>query len=391
MKEKKDIHEILKESRLAVLDEIVKAIDKDPLNWSKGWNPSMVAPFNPITNNYYSGGNVLKAAITSKELESEDPRWLTFLQIKEAGLKLKKGASSIQMEYWSFTKEELTDEKIKRLDEKEIKRIENKIESRIKKGWRFEDSFGSKIELPIDRHSKYFNLVAKQVENTPLPGYFNVFNGKDIEGLEEFKYPELEESDLWDIADDFIASCPVKVIESAQDRAFASSDLVTKKSIEIVLPPRETFKNSREFLATLLHEMGHETGSEDLKRNKSGSFGSLDYAKEELVAEFTSIMVQGRLGIELGENGKSNHTAYLQNWIKVIKEKTYEDNYKPENELFRALSEASKSSNLIMERYKEKRKELGKEYVDILELNSSKQKEKESPWDIKKDDKELER
>ncbi|ACZ01614.1 DUF1738 domain-containing protein [Streptobacillus moniliformis] len=389
MNKKKDIHEILKESRLEILDEIVKAIDKDPLNWSKSWNPSMVAPFNPITKNYYSGGNVLKAAITCKELESKDPRWLTFLQIKEAGLKLKKGASSIQMEYWSFPKEKLTDDKLKELSEKEIKRIENKIALRVKKGWEFEDGFGNKIATPIDRNHKDFNLVAKYVENTPLPGYFNVFNAKDIEGLEEFKYPGVEKSDLWDIADDLIASCPVKVIEAAQDKVFSSSNLVTKK---IVLPPRETFKNSQDFLAALLHEMGHETGNENLKRDK-GVKGSLDYAKEELVAEFTSIMVQGRLGIKLGENSKNNHTAYLQNWIKVTKDRTHEDNYKPENELFKALSEASKSANLIMERYKEKRKELGKDYVDILEINVSKEKDKEisSNWDNKKEYKNLER
>ena len=369
--DKNDIYELLKESRLEILEEIVNSIDKDPLNWSKGWDAGMIAPFNPKTNNYYSGGNILKATLNCQKIESKNPRWMTFLQIKEAGFKLKKGATSIKMEHWIFPEEILTNEKITTLSDRELTRIENKISGRIQKGF-FDDVLKYTTNKNINRKHPLFNEFAKAVENTPLPSYFNVFNAKDIEGIEELKYPKMEESELWEIADDFILSCPTKVVEVAQGEAFTASDRKTKESIKIVLPPRETFENSREFLATLLHEMAHETGNKDLNREKGSTFGDLKYGREELVAEFTSIMIQGRLGLDFLENSKNNHTAYLQNWSKVIKNKTFDKGYKPENELFKALSEATKASNLIMDRFKEKRKELGKSYVDIIEFSDPK-------------------
>lgn len=140
--------------------------------------------------------------------------------------------------------------------------------------------------------------------------------------------------------------------------------------------------------------MGHETGNQDLNRESGNVFGDLKYAREELVAEFTSIMIQGRLGIDLSENSKNNHISYLQSWTKVIKDKSFNKEYKPENELFKALAQATKASDLIMTRFKEKRKELRKNYIDIIEFSFPEKDKKieKNPWvKINKEAKGLER
>ena len=55
---------------------------------------------------------------------------------------------------------------------------------------------------------------------------------------------------------------------------------------EIVIPEKRQFKDGESFYTNLGHEMAHSTGSENhLGRLKPASFGSAEYAREELVAE----------------------------------------------------------------------------------------------------------
>ena len=80
---------------------------------------------------------------------------------------------------------------------------------------------------------------------------------------------------------------------------------------EIVLPLRESFKDSESFLSTALHEMIHSTGHESrLNRKKENMFGSSEYAKEELVAELGSVFLQGDLGIKLEGEHLQDHSNY---------------------------------------------------------------------------------
>ncbi len=94
--------------------------------------------------------------------------------------------------------------------------------------------------------------------------------------------------------------------------------------------------------------MVHSTGKE-LNRDISNNFGSEKYAKEELVAELGAMMLQGKLGIKLEDTHIDNHGAYLQSWIKVLKNDF--------NELFKASIEAEKASELLYNRYLEHSKE----------------------------------
>ena len=63
----------------------------------------MLVPYNAVTGRPYQGKNVeILTSAASKLNVANDPRWLTFLQAKELGYKVKKGAHGTKIEFWNF-------------------------------------------------------------------------------------------------------------------------------------------------------------------------------------------------------------------------------------------------------------------------------------------------
>lgn len=88
---------------------------------------------------------------------------------------------------------------------------------------------------------------------------------------------------------------------------------------EIVVPEKSQFKDGESFYSNLFHEMGHSTGSEgQLGRIKPTTFGSVEYAREELVAELTAALTAQRYGMT--KNLKSDSAAYLKSWLDSLRE-----------------------------------------------------------------------
>ncbi len=102
-----------------------------------------------------------------------------------------------------------------------------------------------------------------------------------------------------------------RISEEAQDRAFFRPS--TK---EIVVPTRGQFERQQEFYSTLLHEMSHSTALETGREIK-GSFGSPEYAREELVAELSAAFSGSRLGITTTIE-RDNSAHYLDGWLEVL-------------------------------------------------------------------------
>ena len=106
--------------------------------------------------------------------------------------------------------------------------------------------------------------------------------------------------------------CPIRPMH--QDSAYYS---ITKN--EIVVPEKRQFKDGESFYSTLFHEMTHSTGAEGvLDRLKPTSFGSKEYAREELVAELGSALVSQRYGMT--KYIKEDSCAYLKSWLDKLKE-----------------------------------------------------------------------
>lgn len=304
--------DVVMEDRKKLVDRIIENMEKGELSWNKNWNAGALQPQNPVSNVKYQGVNKLKLMMTAIEKDYKDPRWVTFKQAFDNGWKIKKGEKAVLCEKWIFTKKEI-----------EIDEQGNKIEKEVK----------------LDK---------------PIPNFFYVFNGEQIEKIPELKLQnELEKSEITEIAQDFINSSECKIKEIAQDRAFYNPS-----TDEIILPLRESFKSEQDFLATTLHEMVHSTGHKDrLDRDLSGTFGSEKYAKEELTAELGAMFLQSKLGIKIEGEHFDNHSAYLKSWIETLK--------KDPNELFRAANNADKATEMLYGKYIEKQQEELKELSNI--------------------------
>ncbi len=296
--------ELVKKAKQEVVDIIKENLEKGNLLGSSKWTPPAGGPINALTNKPYTRGNRLKLSLISILNNYDDPRWLTLTQAKELGATLKPEAENqgVDLIRVIFTKE---------IDDIDLETGERR-----------------KIEVPLG-----FASVAT----------FRVYHASQFNGLEAYiKPPTVDiETEVFNIADKLIqtSECPIQHIE--QDRAFYHP-----KKDEIVLPLRSQFIEDVSYLTTLTHEMVHSTGHHSrLDRDLSGSFGSQNYAKEELVAELGATFVAMSLGIQLNGKHFENHSSYIQSWQSLIK-------HEP-NVIDQAAKKAEKASEFIVSRYLE--------------------------------------
>ena len=224
-----------------------------------------------------------------------DPRWVTFPQMKaenqkyiDAGLDpiyvLKKGSKGSLIEFHQEC---------------------------------YKDPDTGKT-IPTNRSSDNTNSndVSEESRNTFwVHQYYKVFNAEQFE-----KFPPLER----DMEDIVRVEQRNKFIENIMENSEAPIhfDQVDKNYYipskdEIHLVARENWKAPELLYSTALHEIGHSTGHPSrLHRNLKGGKGSDDYAREELVAEFTSALLHGTYNLERAE--QENNAAYIKGWSKQL-------------------------------------------------------------------------
>lgn len=111
----------------------------------------------------------------------------------------------------------------------------------------------------------------------------------------------------------------------------------------INMPPKETYEDILYWYKSMMHEMMHRTGHES-RLNRVG-ITELDrsdkqkYGREELIAELGASYIFSKLGLN-NEDLFENTAAYLNGWIKLIKEDPYAIQY--------AASKAEAGVNLMM-------------------------------------------
>lgn len=321
-KEKMSAFEKVKNHRKELVDKVIANMDKGYI-WEAGWDINALRSQNPVSGAKYNGINKLSLGYVVSENNYQDPRFVTFKQAQDNNWKVKRGEHGHLCEYWIWT---------------------TKVEKENENGEKV------KVEVPLDR---------------PKVSYFTVFNMEQIEGnYPKFELPtKLSHDNLVEIANDLIASsrCPIK--EVAQSRAYYSPF-----NDDITLPLRDSFSSSEDFLATLIHEMAHSTGEELGRQMSTGGKMSPEYAKEELVAELSSLFLKAELGIANEGKHFENHSAYLNGWNSMLKSDP--------NELYRVSKEADKACEFIMDRYREylKTKE---NIVEKAEIETPKQVDKE--------------
>ena len=135
---------------------------------------------------------------------------------------------------------------------------------------------------------------------------------------QEYSMPKVEKDEqfAFEPVDRMIADnrwiCPIKPM-------FGDSAYFSISKNEIVMPEKRQFKDGESFYSNLFHEIGHSTGAEgQLDRIKPATFGSAEYAREELVAELTAALTAQRYGMT--KHLKGDSAAYLKSWLDSLKE-----------------------------------------------------------------------
>ena len=124
-------------------------------------------------------------------------------------------------------------------------------------------------------------------------------------------------------------------LNHGSDSAYYRDDLDS-----VTMPNREDFKNDEAYLSTLAHEFAHATGHKDRLNRKWLNNYAQYRPQEELVAEFSAVLISNRLQITCDTQ---NHASYLGGWASRIK-----DSKNPAQELFKVFAYASKAANTVL-------------------------------------------
>lgn len=283
------------------------ALKEEKIPWHKEWSSIKGRPCNAINGSYYHGVNAFWLAYNQDIRDYADPRWCTYNQAKAQGWQVRKGEKGTKVEFWSLYD---TETKVK-LTKQQAEEMQKQLSK---------EDFYDRIK--------------------PISQVYTVFNGEQIEGIPEITLERhsLDEQSLLEKRDVLLKNMGVSFQEGKEDASYQS------KTDVIGMPDMERFENEYAYLSTFLHEAGHATGHESrLNRTLGNTFGSPEYAKEELRAEIASAFTAQTLGIDTrNQEHMENHKAYIQSWINVLE--------KNPEELFAAIRDAEKISDYLIEK-----------------------------------------
>lgn len=257
-----------------ITNKILDAMKTGSCPWHKPWKSTSGLDYTSFsTGKPYSFLNSMLLMVQGK-----DPgEFLTFKQCKQLGGKIKKGAQSAMVCFFS----------------------------QVEKKYTKEDGTEGKERYPVLR-------------------WYLVFHTKDCEGIDPKKViePLVVNDDIEPIEagekilNDYLHSDGAPKFRDNGERAFYSAGLD-----EICVPNINRYDNPAEHYSTAFHEAVHSTGHHSRLNRKFGNMKTAargkDYSREELVAEIGSAYLCHAAGIE-DKAAFDNSVAYLQGWMKHL-------------------------------------------------------------------------
>jgi antirestriction protein ArdC len=251
-----------------ITSRIIEMLEQGVAPWRRPWRTAAAEPRNLVSGKPYRGINALLLAA----LGWRSPWFLTYRQAAQRGGNIKRGAKGFPVIFWKCADNE-ADEESEKTDRKTRKRL--------------------------------------------ILRYSTVFSSEQCEGVEIPAVPAANASEP-------IAECERVIremrnpprIEHGGTQAFyrPSTDTIT-------LPHPEQFESRELYYSVLWHEAGHASGAASRLARKgitdATMFSDHLYSVEEIIAECTAAFLCGATGIEAATLQDS--TAYLANWIKVLK------------------------------------------------------------------------
>lgn len=258
-----------------VTDRIIEQMKQGIVPWRKPWVGGEGVAISYTSRKAYS--------ILNQFLLGKPGEWLTWGQIQDNKGKVRKGAKSRFVVFYSWVADK--------------------------------DEQGNPVLDPDSGEPRQH----------PLLKWYKVFHIDDTEGIES-KIEKVEADPKLkpvDRAEEIINGYLGREDglqfhnERESDKAYYSPS-----ADEVVVPNIRQFSIVEEYYSTVFHELTHSTMHErrcDRKsENRLAAFGNEDYSREELVAEIGSAMLCNRAGLD-SEKAFRNSVAYLQSWLKALK------------------------------------------------------------------------
>lgn len=267
---------------------IISQMKSGNIPWHKPWKSEL--PKNFISKKIYQGTNFWLLVMSP----AKSPYWLTFLQCKQKGGRINKGAQGELIVFWKILHYSQTRKKPDGTEEEKD------------------------LSIPFLRYSFVFNLA-----DTTL------YKDEEVK-QEEMKLEEAEK---------FISSLNIN-IENNPTKCFYAPNLDF-----VSVPVITSFDSVNEYYAALFHELVHATGHESrLNRFKIFDFETKhkNYSFEELVAELGSAYLCAQFNIS-NNNLIKNSSGYLQGWLE-----SFENDY---SLFFKASSAAQKAVDYLLNSY----------------------------------------
>ncbi|EQB31357.1 ArdC family protein [Sphingobium ummariense] len=277
-----------------ITNRIIAELEAGRVPWVQPWGSSKASigmPYNAVSNRRYSGINVLTLwdAIVSRGFASH--AFLTFRQALALGGHVRRGERGAGVIY---TRRFIPKEERRRTDN----------ESREPSG------------------------------GIPFLKWFTVFSVEQCEGLPAHicePRPPIPEGLILPQAEALIEAT------GADFRIGGPSAYYSPRHDYVQVPRPDDFHDPVNWHRTAFHELSHWVGgAARLDRDQTGSFGSVAYGREELIAEMSGAFVCAALGI----TPTVRHADYLGSWLEIIREDS--------RAILRAASAASKAADYLL-------------------------------------------
>lgn len=312
------------------------------------WTISNLDPTSIATGKCYEGHNML--ILTQRIIKEnwEDNRFITSQKLsyinyerkKENKEKLlpQKDDYATPIKFVSFSdKINYYEEELKNEKNEEKKEI---LEKKINALKEYEEQTGKRQQFVNIGYRSMFNLSQLPEEIFELYPKEKVETNKELGSEPHLNY----------LIDAIIKTSEVPIVELklADETAFRGD--------KITMPPRENFINDKNYLAVLVHEVGHSLKEKDEKVNAKQKYKlneTQNYAVEELKAEMTSGITLVKLGIDIkSDDPEKNIFGANKNYIKHYAQSLKE--HEKIDKIFEDVAESAiERSKKILDKIKE--------------------------------------
>ena len=290
------------ERRADICAQVLAALELvEPGDFNLPWR-RLGRPTNALTGAAYKGINVLLLTLRAFALGVEGGGWVTYKQAQALGGQVRRGEKSVTGVFYK----------------------------------------------QIVREKKDAKPGEEKSEVIPVLNTFRLFHTSQCDGLdaERLNLPNIEKTHVVQIErpelEELRDSLDVLTTHRG-DRAYydPNRDAIT-------MPELELFEHTDAMWRTWLHEVAHATGHKSrLARDFGGPGEREKYAFEELVAEFTSVILADHFEL-FNDNADAaelahliEHAAYIKGWSRLLRDDP--------SALFRAWRLAAQAADWVQE------------------------------------------